>query len=234
MGNLPLSAAMIAATLLTFVLARRLSRRLGSPPWASPVLLGALFVGLLIAAARIPAASYGVLVAPLTWVLKPAVIALGALLWDARATLRSRFVALLVAVTGGVTVGVASAVVFARLASLPPDAALAFATRTVTTPFAVAIHAQAGGPVALAAAFAVLGGVVGTIVMPPLLRLLKITDDASVGTAMGVSSHLVGTDWLARRAPVAAAFSGAAMVLLGVVAALVLPWLWPWLAGVRP
>jgi putative effector of murein hydrolase len=46
-----------------------------------------------------------------------------------------------------------------------------------------------------------------------------------------VSSHLVGTDWLTRRDPAGGAFAALAMVLTGVIAALMLPVLWPFLFG---
>ncbi len=215
----------VAVTLLAFMAARRLARAIGGPAWASPVLLAALGVSALLWLSAIPVPAYVAAAAPLTWWLKPAVVALGALLWDSRAELRARAVPLLTAVTIGLAVGVGSALGLARLAGLPPGLTGAFATRTVTTPFAVAIHAHGGGPVALAAAFAVLGGVVGTIVVPPLLRLLRITGPAATGTAIGVSAHLVGTDWLTRRSPQAAAFAGAAMVIAGVLATLALPFL---------
>ena len=222
-------AVAIGGTLACFILARRLARVLGGPAWASPVLIAAVTVGgLLWVIGSLPGV-YAGLMAPLTWWLKPAVVALGALLWDARGELKARALPLTVSVAGGLAVGVGSAAGLARGLRFQPEIAAAFATRTVTTPFAVAIQQYTGGPVALAAAFAVLGGIVGTIVVPPLLKALRIDGDDAVGTAVGVSSHLVGTDWLVRRRPGAAPFAGAAMVLAGVLAALVLPLIWRWL-----
>ena len=217
------TAAMLAGTLIAYVAARSLARVLGGPPWASPVLVAALLVAAGLQASGLGLAGYAARVGPVAWGLKPAVVALGALLWDARAELRARAVPLLVAVAGGLATGVGSALLLARGLGLGPTVAAAFATRTVSTPFAVAVQHQVHGPEALAAAFAVLGGVVGTLLVPPLLRGLQIDDAATTGVAIGVSAHLVGTDWLARRSPAAAAFSGAAMVLAGLVAALVLP-----------
>ncbi len=220
-----------AATLLAFLAARRLARALGSPPWASPVLVAALLVFAALAASRIGVPPYQTAAGPLLWLLKPAVVALGALLWDARAELRARTRPLLLAIIGGTTLGVSSALLIARLAGLDAATTTAFATRTISTPFAVAVQTSVHGPAALAAAFAVLGGIVGTLIIPPLLRALRIDDAGATGAAMGVSSHLVGTDWLTRRDRTAAGWSAVTIVLAGVLATLVLPLVWRWLVA---
>ena len=223
------TAAVSLGVPLIFTGVRHLTARLGAPAALSPVLLAALVVGALLWAGRMPVARFEALAWPLRWALGPAIVALAAVVHAARAALRARLGALLVAVTGGTLIGIASALLMARALGLAPLLTTALATKTVSTPFAILIAARLGGPVGLAAALAVFTGVVGAVLVPPLLRGCGIRGSAATGLAVGVAAHIVGTDALQRRDPAAAAFAGGATVLAGTVAAVVLPLVWPWL-----
>ena len=216
---------------LLFLAARALSARLGNPPWASPVLIAALAVGVLLWATAVPVADFETASAPLRAALGPAIVALGVFVHRGRAVIVAQPVPLLVAVIGGTTTGVISAVGLAHLVGLTPLLTQAVATKTLSTPFAVAVATSVGGPVPLAAALAVLTGVIGALLVPPLLRAVRVRGAAASGVAIGVAAHLVGTDWLTRRDPRAAGFSAVAMVLVGLLAAVALPLVWSWLIG---
>ena len=213
---------------LTFLAARRLSAHLGNPPWASPVLVAALAVGGLLWAAGVPLGQFRAATAPLGWALGPALVGLGAVIWRGRALIAAQPGPLFVAVAGGTSVGVLSAVGLARALGLGPLLTAGLATKTLTTPFAVAIAEHSGGPVPLAAALAVLTGVIGAVIVPPLLRLARFKGSAVSGVAIGQAAHLVGTDWLTRRDARAAAWSSVTIVLAGILASLALPPLWRW------
>lgn len=229
----PLLTLMMAVTcgfvIALFLLARRAARAIGGPPWASPVLAAALGIGVLLWASGTPVAVFEDYAQPLRWALSPAIVALGAIVHRNRGTVRAQARPLLIAVAGGTGVGVLTAVGLARALHLGPLLTAALTTKTVSTPFAVAVAERVGGPVPLAAALAVLTGVVGAVTVPPLLHALRIRGSATTGIAMGQSAHLVGTDALTRRDPRAAAWSAVTMVLAGMLAAVVLPLAWRWL-----
>ena len=227
--TLLLSAAVTIGVPLTFIAVRRATALVGSPPYLSPVLIAALLVGAACWRAPLDIAAFERLAAPLRWALGPAIVALGAVVHASRVQLRAQVGALLIAVVGGTLVGIASAVGMAWALGLEPMLRDALVTKTVTTPFAILIQTRAGGPVGLAAALAVFTGVVGAVTVPPLLRALRINGSAATGLAVGVSSHIVGTDAIQRRDPRAAAFAGGATVLAGVTAAVVVPLIWQWL-----
>jgi len=225
---LPVAAVTIGVP-LAFVAVRRATALASAPPAFSPVLLTALIVGTACWYASVPIARFEALAWPLRWALGPAIVSLAAVVHASRVALRAQLGALLVAVVGGTLVGIASALLLARALGLGPLLTAALATKTVTTPFAILIQTRLGGPVGLAAAVAVFTGVVGAVLVPPLLRACGIRGSAATGLAIGVSAHIVGTDAIARRDPRAAAFAGGATVLAGVIAAVVLPFAWPWL-----
>lgn len=224
--------ALVSALVLgCFAAARWLSARLGNPPWASPVLLAALALGLGLAATGVPLVRFETAALPLRWLLGPAVVALALVIHGNLALLRRAPLPVLLAVGGGAATGVFSAYVMARAFGLDRALVMAVTTKTVSTPFSVVIARMGGASVALAAAVAVLTGVIGALCVPWLFDRLGIKGRAARGLGLGVSSHLVGTDWVTRRDPVAGGFAALAMVLTGVMAALVLPPLWPLLFG---
>lgn len=221
---------MALATLLVlggFAAAQWLSVRLGNPPWASPVLVAALGLGLGLAATGVPLARFEAAAMPLRWLLGPALVALAPVIHGNLSLLRRAALPVLLAVTGGTVTGVASAWGLALVFGLDRIWVLAVTTKTVSTPFAVVIARMGGVSVSLAAAVAVLTGVIGAVSVPWLFDRLGIGGRAARGLGLGVSSHLVGTDWLTRRDPASGAFAALAMVLAGVFAALLLPMLWP-------
>ena len=217
-----------AVVLLVFAAVREVSARLGNPVWASPVVLAAMVIALGLAAAGVAAADFVAATAPLRWLLGPAVIALAAVVHGNRAAIARAPKAILLSIGGGMLVGVGSAVLMARLMGLDKMLAMGLATKTVSTPFAVVIAKAGGGPVALAAAAAVTTGVIGAVLVPPLFAALRIKG-AARGLAMGVSSHIIGTDSLRRRDAAGGAMAALAMVVAGVMASVLLPLVWRWL-----
>jgi putative effector of murein hydrolase len=227
--------AACAITVAAFAAMRRLSGALGHPPWASPVLLAALLIGAGLWAAGIAIRDYVAAAAPLRWLLAPAVVAFAGLIHDNAGLIRRQARPLLLAVAGGGIFGLGIAIGGAHLLGLDGQLGLALTTKTVTAPFVVAIMDRVGGPLGLAAALSVLTGVIGAVLVPPLLRWLRIREPGATGLAVGVSSHIVGTDWLSRRDARAGAMAALALVLVGLLAALLLVPLWPvlvgWIAG---
>lgn len=218
-----------ALVLFGFAGARWLSARLGHPPWASPVLVTALAIIVGLAATGVRLEDFDAATVPLRWLLGPALVALALVIDGNRSLLRAQAVPVLVAVVGGALVGLGSAIALARLLGIDGVLAAALVTKTVTTPFTVAIMTRVDGPVALAAALSVLTGVIGALLVPPAFARLKVIDPAARALGLGVSAHIVGTDWLTRRDARSGGLAALAFVVTGLVAALVVPVAWRWL-----
>ena len=215
-------------TLAGFAVARWLSGKLGHPPWASPVVVTALGVVLLLWLPGVPVQWYMGAVTPLRWMLGPALVALALVIEGNRSLLRAEPAPIAIAIIGGAMVGMASAIALARLAGLDGLLLHALATKSVTAPFVVALMKPLGGPVGLAAALSVTTGVIGALTIPPLFERLGVRG-AGRSLGIGVAAHIVGTDWLTRRDPRAGGLAALALVLAGLVAAVLLPLVWGWL-----
>lgn len=220
-----------AGTLALFLLMRRVARALGGPALANPV---AATCAILIAGAHIAGAS-SVAIAdaawPLRWALGPAIVALAVPIAQGWAGFAGRRAALLGTVALGSLAGIASAVLCARMVGLGAVPVMALSSKSATSPFAIAIMERLGGPAALAAGASIVTGMLGAMLLPPLLKRLRLADDATMGLAMGQAAHIVGTDALGRTQPGAARVAGLALALAGLATAAWLGLLWPWVRG---
>jgi putative effector of murein hydrolase len=229
--DVALSGLVCSGVLLAFDGARRLAAGVGNPPVANPVLMAALLVALVLALAGLRVERFLALAAPLRWLLAPALVALALVIDGNRALLRMRAVPLLVAVVGGSGFGVAAAFGMARALRLDGALLQAVTIKTASTPFVIATMNAVGGPAALAAALAVLTGVIGALLLPPAFDRFGPTDTEARALGTGVAAHLVGTEALTRRDPRSGGLAALAMVLTGTLIALVLPALWGRLFG---
>jgi len=214
------------AVVSAFLLARRLAARARFHPLLNPILVAAAFVGLGLWVGGMPLAAFAELSMPLRWLLGPAIVALGVLIWDNRAAIRATAGPLSVAIVIGSLTGITSAAGLARLMGLDVALVAALAPKSVTSPFAIALMERLGGSPELAAGLVIATGILGAILLPPLLRALRLDEPETMGVAVGQAAHIVGTDALARRDAKAAAFSGLATVLAGLATSVLLPIVW--------
>jgi putative effector of murein hydrolase len=220
------SLAACAAVIVAFLLARRIAARGRHHPLLNPIMLAAAIVGLALWATALPLDRFAEL---MRWLLGPATIALGHLIWAQRAALRASALPLAVAIGAGSLTGITSAVSLARYLGLDTTLQHALAPKSATSPFAIALMENLGGSPELAAGLVIVTGIVGAILLPPVLKRLRLDDSETQGVAVGQAAHIVGTDALSRRDPKAAAFSGLAMALAGLATSILLPLLWGWL-----
>jgi putative effector of murein hydrolase len=221
--------ATCAAVVAAFLLARRLAARAGYYPLLNPILLAAALVGAGLWLAGLPLDRFAELTRPLRWLLGPAIVALGHLIWAQREALRANALPLGAAIGFGSLTGITSAVSLARFLGLDFTLQSALAPKSVTSPFGIALMERLGGSPELAAGLIIVTGIIGAILLPPLLARLRLDDPDTMGVAVGQAAHIVGTDALGRRDTRAAAFSGLTMALAGIVTAVLLPLLWGWL-----
>jgi predicted murein hydrolase (TIGR00659 family) len=213
----------LTATLVTYVLAQALYQRVGHAPWANPVLWTVLMLAVLLTLSRTPYPTYFSGAQFIHFLLGPAVVALAWPLWQRRTELRSRAVAVLAAALAGGAAAAGSAVGLGWALGLPPQVLRSLAPKSVTAPVAMGIAEQLGGIPALAAAFAVLTGLVGAISAKYLFDLLRIAEPEVRGFALGTASHGLGAARAMQVHADAGAYAGLALGVQVVLAALLMP-----------
>ena len=219
----------LTATLVCYLGAQALYARVGHAPWANPVLWTVLALATLLTLSGTPYPTYFSGAQFIHFLLGPAVVALGWRLWQRRQQLRQRGLALLAAALAGGTAAAASAVAIGWALGLPAEVLRSLAPKSVTAPVAMGIAEQLGGIPALAAALAVLTGLVGAIAGKYLFDALRITSPEVRGFALGTASHGIGAAQAMQLHPDAGAYAGLALGLQVVLAALLMPPLAAWL-----
>jgi len=213
----------LTTTLVVYVLAHAAYDRLGQPPWANPVLWSVLMLAALLTVTGTPYPTYFSGAQFIHFLLGPAVVALAWPLWQRRAELRRRPVALLAAALAGGAAAAASAVGLGWAAGLPAPLLASLAPKGTTAPVAMGVADALGGIPALAAVFAVLTGLVGAVGAKYLLDALAVRHPAVRGFALGTASHGIGAARAWQVHPQAGAYAALALGLQVVLASLLLP-----------
>ena len=165
------------------------------------------------------------------FLLGPATVALAVPLYRNIDLVRRNLFPMLAALFVGALVAIVSAVLVATSLGASRPVLIALAPKSVTTGVAMAVTETLGGAPPMTAALVIITGVIGAIIVTPLMNALRVTDWAARGFSAGLASHGIGTARAFAVHPVAGVFAGIAMGLNAIVTPAVLPILLPWLIG---
>lgn len=200
-----------------------LHRRCGRHPLLTPVMVTIVVVALLLRALGVDYATYAASAAPVSMLLGPATVALALPLVRAGRSLRADWLPVLMSVACGCLVGIGSVWALASVLGADDALVLALLPKSTTTPFAIGLAETIGAAAPLAAVFAITSGVIGAVVGPTLLNLVRVRDPRARGLAIGVSAHGIGTARALQESPVTGGWSSAGMVLNALATTAVLP-----------
>jgi len=204
----------IAATVLFYTGAQLLNRRF---KWLHPLFVTAGGLMLLLLLVDIPYESYKAGGDVITFFLGPATVALAVPLYKAIKQMKGKLRAIIGGVLAGSSVGLLTAALIMWLLKGSQTILLTMLPKSVTTPVAIEVSRQLGGIPELGGVFAVLTGLLGSMVGPALLRLVGFRRDIAIGTAIGTSSHGIGTARVLRDSELQGGISGFAMGLSCIV-----------------
>lgn len=224
----------LTLTLLAYQVALWFHQRCRFHPLANPVLVAIALVSAVLLATDMDYPQYFDGAQFVHFLLGPATVALAIPLYAQWSRLQAMATPLLIALVVGCLTAVVSAWAVGAALGASHASLMSLAPKSVTTPIAMAVAQTLGGLPALAAALVVLSGVFGAIFAPSLCQLLGIQDDAVRGFAIGLAAHGIGTARAFQISEQAGAFAALGMGLNGVLTALALPWLMPWLNTLLP
>jgi predicted murein hydrolase (TIGR00659 family) len=219
----------LTVTLGVYAVTDALSRASGRNPLANPVLHAVWVIGLLLALTGTDYKSYFEGAQFVHFLLGPATVALAAPLYEHRRAVARALLPMAAALVCGAVVAMVSAVLTARLLGVPRDVLIALAPKSVTAGVAMGITQSMGGDPALTAVLVILTGIIGAIVVTPLMNALGITDWRARGFAAGIAAHGIGTARAFQVHPIAGTFAGIAMGLNALLTALLVPAFIGWL-----
>ena len=219
----------LTTTILAYLVADAIARKLGNPPWSNPVLMAVLMIAPVLWLTQTSYATYFEGAQFIHFLLGPATIALAVPLWDNRDTIRASIAPIVLALFAGSIVAAGSAILLARAYGLPLEVLLSLAPKSTTAPVALGISEAIGGIPALTAVLVILTGIIGAVTVAPVMNFLRITDWRARGFAVGVAAHGIGTARAFQVNPVAGAYAGIAMALNALLTSLIVPLFVRWL-----
>lgn len=209
-------------TALLYLLTKKLARRFKSP-LLNPILLPALALMALLAAADLSLADYRQGTRPLSFLLEMAVVAFALPLYQQAAQIRKQLLPILACCSLSVLISVGTTLLIGALVAARPELLASIATKSITTPLAMSVSAALGGIPAIAAGLVIIVGMMGAVIGFPLMRLAGIRDPQAQGIAIGAAAHAIGTGAAAEVGAVQGAFSSLAMVMCGILTAILAP-----------
>lgn len=157
------------------------------------------------------------------FLLGPTTVALAIPLYEQLPLIKKMAVPILLSCFVGALVAASSAALISALWTQDLILSLSLIPKSITTPIAMDISQQAGGSPSLTSGIVLITGVLGCLMVPFSLRLMKVKDDATQGFIIGLTAHGIGTAQAFEKSVTCGAFAGLAMSLTGVVSAFVLP-----------
>jgi predicted murein hydrolase (TIGR00659 family) len=219
----------LTATLAAFLVADAFARVVGRHPLANTVLISVALVAALLKLSGTDYQTYFNGAQFVHFLLGPATVALAVPLYRNFALVRQNLLPMVAALVVGALVAIVSAVAVAAALGAPRIVLVSLAPKSVTAAVAMAVSERAGGLPSLTAALVILTGVIGAVVVTPMMNALRIRDYAARGFAAGLASHGIGTARAFTVDPVAGVFAGVAMGLNAVATPIMVPLILPWL-----
>jgi predicted murein hydrolase (TIGR00659 family) len=213
----------LTVTLLVYAAADAVSLATHRNPLANPVLHSVWVIGAILLLTGTPYPKYFDGAQFVHFLLGPATVALAVPLYENRKTVLSAVVPMLVALVAGSITAIVSIVLLAETVGLPRGVVLSLAPKSVTAGVAMGVSESMGANPSITAIAVVLTGIMGAIIVTPLMNRMHITDFRARGFAVGLTSHGIGTARAFQVDTVAGVFAGVAMSLNALLTSLVVP-----------
>lgn len=213
----------LTVTLAVYAIADSVSLATGRHPLANPVLHSIWLVGVILLATGTSYPTYFAGAQFVHFLLGPATVALAVPLYENRRRVAASILPMLIALVVGSVTAIVSVMVLADLLGLPRLVILSLAPKSVTAGVAMGISESLGADPSLTAVAVILTGIMGAIIVTPLMNRAGITDFRARGFAAGLAAHGIGTARAFQVDEIAGVFSGIAMSLNALVTSLLVP-----------
>ena len=217
-----IAAGCFVLTVALYFASKALYARFRSP-WLTPLLAVPVVLAVIVVVARIPYPVYFQDTRWLMWLLGPATVAFAVPIYEYRDLLRKHWISLTVGVTVGIVVAVGGSLALSKLLHLSPELQRSLMTRSVSTPFALAVSDKIHAPKDLTALFVIATGVCGMLFGELVLALVPLRTRLARGALFGAAAHGVGTAKARELGSEEGVVASLTMMIAGVVMVLLAP-----------
>jgi putative effector of murein hydrolase len=217
-----IAAGCLVLTIVLYGVSKRLYKRYPKA-WLTPLVVVPAVLAVLMLAGRIPYPVYFADTRWLMWMLGPATIAFAVPIHEHRVLIRKHWMSLAVGVTVGVVTGVVGSLLLARMLDLSPDLQRSLMSRSISTPFALAVSDTLHAPRNLTALFVIATGMVGMLFGELVLAIVPLRTRLARGALFGAAAHAIGTAKAREIGSKEGVIASLTMMISGVVMVLIAP-----------
>lgn len=210
----------IALSILAYWVGVRLQKKTGLVV-CNPLIIAIVLVSGVLLLFRIPYESYNAGGTIINMFLAPATACLAVSVYSKLPLLKTYWLPILVGCVAGSAASMGSVLVLCRLFGLDQALTASLLPKSVTTPIAVSISGSLGGMPSITVVAVILTGILGSVLSPFLIKLLRVKDPVAAGLAIGACSHAVGTARALELGEAQGAMSGLAIGICGIVTVLI-------------
>ena len=158
-----------------------------------------------------------------SYMLEPAVVALGFPLYQQIQTIKQNTKPILVSLAVGIAIAIAANIGLGMWLLGNEGVSVSLALKSVTTPIGLALTEQLDGIAALTAVGIIVAGLAGGIFGIQFLNATGIHCKKSQGLAIGCASHALGTATISGKSSEHGAYSSLALIVSAMLTALCAP-----------
>jgi predicted murein hydrolase (TIGR00659 family) len=213
----------LTLTVVVWLLADWLALLSGRNPLVNPVMIAIAAIAAILLATGTSYGTYFDGAQFVHFLLGPTTVAIAIPLYKNWPIVRAKVLPMLAALLAGTATSIVSAIAVAAALGVPHTVVISLAPKSVTAAVAMGISENLGGVPALTAVLVVFTGVLGAVIVTPLMNAMRLHDYAARGFAAGLAAHGIGTARAFAVDPVAGTFAGIAMGLSAVLSSLLIP-----------
>ena len=155
--------------------------------------------------------------------LTPLTVCLAVPLYRQMRVLKDNVAAVLISIACGCVAHAATMIALAKLLGVENILRDSLMSKSVTTAIALGVTEELGGIQGVTIIGVLVAGIMGAVVGPAVLRLVKVDHPVAFGLGIGAGSHAIGTSKALEIGEVQGAMSSLAIVVTGVMTVVMVP-----------
>lgn len=195
--------------------------------WLNPMLITISVIAPFLLYQDIPYDIYQQSTQGLSFLIEPAVVALGYPLFKQLQQIKKHWRPIVLILASGVFTVIVLSLMMTMMLLHSPEIAISLSLKSVTNPIGIALTEQLQGNSSITAVAIIVAGLFGALLGPAWLNLINVRSAAAQGLAIGASSHVIGTASMAKLGHIHAAYSSIALIISALLTALISPWFIP-------
>lgn len=206
----------IALTVVAYWIGVKVQKKTGLVICNSMIITVALLIAVLLVF-HIPYENYYQGGSLINMFLGPATACMAVTVYAKMDLLKKNWLPVLAGCLAGTLTAIGSILLMSRLFGLDKAITVSLLPKSVTTPIATAVSEGHGGIVPITVAAVIVTGILGNLVSPLLIKILRVKDPMAAGLGIGTCSHALGTAKALELGETEGAMSGIAIGLCGIV-----------------